>query len=71
MLTVTTWNSPFIRWWTNILFPPRPKLRPSKDQRDEAARFSRGNIPIQEGLFVTQQELENERKEVANIAFPK
>lgn len=41
-----------------------------RDSRAVAARFSRGNVAIQMGYFVTGTDLEKERAEVAHIKFP-
>lgn len=42
------------------------------DARESARRFTRGNIPIQdsEGGFVSPNDLEIERREIAQLTFP-
>jgi len=40
------------------------------DARQAAARFSRGNIPIQHGAFVTSEDLERERQELTKHPLP-
>ena len=37
--------------------------------RKAASRFSRGNVAIQFGSFVTTEDLEKERREVAKLKF--
>jgi hypothetical protein len=59
-----------LNWWTDCLFPPRRSTAPSREERDAAARFTRGNIAIQAGLFITKDELEHQREEVSKIIFP-
>jgi hypothetical protein len=67
---VVSWGGAAIRWWTNVVFPPHHSFAPSQDERAAAARFARGNIAIQAGLFITTKELEHQRKEVSKIVFP-
>lgn len=40
-----------------------------KFARKAASRFSRGNVAIQFNSFVTTNDLENERNEVAKLSF--
>ncbi len=40
------------------------------DARYVAARYSRGNVGIQEGAFVTSQDLDRERAQIAHRNFP-
>lgn len=40
------------------------------DARQAAARFSRGNVSIQSGYFVTASELDRERQRARAHAFP-
>jgi hypothetical protein len=37
--------------------------------RETAAKYSRGNIPIQHGMFTTKDDLERERKELESAHF--
>jgi hypothetical protein len=60
-----------VQWWTNRLFPGREARRSHpRDQREAAARFTRGNIAIQAGSFITKDDLEHQRVEVSKIVFP-
>lgn len=40
-----------------------------KDGRGTAERFSRGNVAVQAGRFVTKADLDRERREVAEASF--
>ena len=40
-------------------------------ERATGGRFSRGNIPVQDGSFVTTEDLERERAEIRNYKFNK
>lgn len=40
------------------------------DARHTAARFSRGNVAIQSGAFVTTSDLERERERMSHHSFP-
>lgn len=42
----------------------------SHEEKESAARFTRGNVSIQAGVFVTEAELERQRREIALMAFP-
>ena len=42
-----------------------------RDARAAAARFSRGNVAIQFGNFLTTEDLEKERQEVSRIKLPR
>lgn len=42
-----------------------------RDARAAAARFSRGNVAIQLGNFLTTEDLEKEREKVSRIKLPK
>lgn len=61
----------FLRRLFGQFTPTQPTDASTQDQRDAAARFTRGNIAIQAGVFVTEADLERQRAEVASIAFPK
>ena len=43
----------------------------TRDARASASRFSRGNVAIQSGYFLTSADLEREREEVSRIKLPK
>jgi len=40
-----------------------------KDARTAVERFSRGNVAVQDDRFVTENDLERERKQVAEFPF--
>lgn len=42
----------------------------TRDARQVASRFSRGNVAIQAGAFITTDDLERERARIANHSFP-
>jgi hypothetical protein len=69
---IASWGGSAVRWWTNVVFPPRAGgMHYNSDQREAAARYTRGNIAIQAGSFITKEELEASRTEVSKIVFPK
>lgn len=47
----------------------RSNLADREIARKSASRFSRGNVAIQFGAFVTTSDLEKERAEVAKLRF--
>lgn len=60
-----------IQWWTDRLFPPSSRHQANRhDERDAAVRFTRGNIAIQSGQFITTEDLEWQRKQVSSLKFP-
>jgi hypothetical protein len=40
------------------------------DAREAAARFSRGNVAVQSGAFLTTSDLERERARMSHHSFP-
>jgi len=68
--SMTSWASSLVLRCRDRIFPPYHYVGPSQDAREAAGRYARGNIAIQAGLFITEAELEQQRKEVGKISFP-
>lgn len=62
----------FTKDFMQLLFGGENSRRYSRDRviaRRAAARYSRGNVAIQLDAFVTREDLEKEREQVAKLKF--